>query len=337
MVAWLPENSVEMTSYADIYGHSEVNNIMKATGVERVRIASEDMTSSDMCRKAAEYLISQESIDKSTIDGIVFVSQTCDYLLPSTSICLQERLGLTKDTVCMDVHYGCSGYIYGLFQAALWIHSGACANVLLLTGDTTSRIINEHDKSLRMVFGDCGTATMVTQGSHSMGFHIQSDGSGANRLIVPAGGFRTPVSEQSSALAWDEDQNGRTLNDLYMDGLGLFNFAISNVPKNVNGLLEDMRWDKETVGLFALHQANKFMVDNVRKRLKVPVDKVPVNVANYGNTGPSSIPLLLSDLCSREHGYDLSKVLMSGFGVGLSWGSVAANLSTTKFYVPINS
>ena len=219
-MAWLPENSVEMTSYADIYGHSEVNNIMKATGVERVRIASEDMTSSDMCRKAAEYLISQESIDKSTIDGIVFVSQTCDYLLPSTSICLQERLGLTKDTVCMDVHYGCSGYIYGLFQAALWIHSGACANVLLLTGDTTSRIINEHDKSLRMVFGDCGTATMVTQGSHSMGFHIQSDGSGANRLIVPAGGFRTPVSEQSSALAWDEDQNGRTLNDLYMDGLG---------------------------------------------------------------------------------------------------------------------
>lgn len=143
-------------------------------------------------------------------------------MLPSTSICLQERLGLTKDTVCMDVHYGCSGYIYGLFQAALWIHSGACANVLLLTGDTTSRIINEHDKSLRMVFGDCGTATMVTQGSHSMGFHIQSDGSGANRLIVPAGGFRTPVSEQSSALAWDEDQNGRTLNDLYMDGLGLF-------------------------------------------------------------------------------------------------------------------
>lgn len=177
----------------------------------------------------------------------------------------------------------------GCFRPLCGFIAGACANVLLLTGDTTSRIINEHDKSLRMVFGDCGTATMVTQGSHSMGFHIQSDGSGANRLIVPAGGFRTPVSEQSSALAWDEDQNGRTLNDLYMDGLGLFNFAISNVPKNVNGLLEDMRWDKETVGLFALHQANKFMVDNVRKRLKVPVDKVPVNVANYGNTVPSSI------------------------------------------------
>ena len=333
--SWLPINKLEMDSLSDIYGISEVQNIIKATGVQRVRIADEDMTSSDMCQKAAEYLISREEIDRKEIDGIVFVSQTCDYILPATSITLQDRLELSKDTVCIDIHYGCSGYIYGLFQAALWISSGACKNVLVLAGDTTSRMINKQDKSLRMVFGDCGTATLMSMGNYPMGFHIQSDGSGADRLIVPAGGFRTPVSEKTSILKWDEDHNGRTKNDLYMDGMAIFNFAITNVHKNVNDLLEKIQWDKEEVGLYALHQANDFMVNYVRKKLKAPIEKVPTNVVNYGNTGPATIPLLLSDICSRQS-YDLSKVVMSGFGVGLSWGSIATNLSVTKFYEPIN-
>ena len=150
--SWLPINKLEMDSLSDIYGMSEVQNIIKATGVQRVRIADEDMTSSDMCQKAAEYLISREEIDRKEIDGVIFVSQTCDYILPATSITLQDRLKLSKDTVCIDIHYGCSGYIYGLFQAALWISSGACKNVLVLAGDTTSRMINKQDKSLRMVF-----------------------------------------------------------------------------------------------------------------------------------------------------------------------------------------
>lgn len=311
--SWLPENIVEMTSFYSLYGEAEVNSIVKTTGVERVRIADNDMTSSDMCVKAAEILFEQEQFDRSLIDGIVFVSQTTDWILPATSISLQDRLGLLKDVVCIDIHYGCSGYIYGLFQAASWIACGACENVLVLAGDTTSRMINPNDKSLRMVFGDCGTASIISKGTGKMGFHIQSDGSGSDRLIVPAGGFRLPISEKTSVLEWDEDKNGRTQNDLFMDGLAIFNFAITKVHKQVNTLIEEMGWQKEDIGFYGLHQANEFMVNYVRKKLKVDEKIVPVNVRNYGNTGPATLPLLLSDVCSGLNTYDLSKTIMSGF------------------------
>lgn len=333
--SWLPRHCLEMASLSNIYGESEVASIVKATGIERVRIADQDMCSSDMCQAAAEFLIEKEGIDRSEIDGIVFVSQTSDWILPATAVALQHRLRLSKETVCIDVHYGCSGYIYGIYQAALWINTNSCKNVLVLAGDTTSRMINPNDKSLRMVFGDCGTATLVSSGNTEIGFHIQSDGSGADRLIVPAGGFRLPMSEETSVLEWDEDKNGRTKNDLFMDGMAIFNFVISKVHKNISSLIEQMNWTKEDVGFYALHQANEFMVNYVRKKMKITADIAPVNCRNYGNTGPATIPLLLSDVCSRQH-FNLQKVIMSGFGVGLSLGSIAANLSDTKFYQPIN-
>ena len=326
VASWLPKNILEMVSLGAEYGDTEVANIMKATGVERARIADKDMCSSDMCQKAAEALMEKDGINKDEIDGLVFVSQTCDWILPSTSIALQDRLGLSKDTVCIDIHYGCSGFIYGLFQAASWITIGACKNVLVLAGDTTSRMMNPNDKSLRMVFGDCGTASLVTVGNTSMGFHIQSDGSGADRLIVPAGGFRLPVSEETSVLKWDEDKNGRTMNDLFMDGMAIFNFAITEVHKNVNSLIEYMDWAKEDVGFYALHQANEFMVNYVRKKLKVAVEVAPANCKDYGNTGPATIPFLLSDVCSQKQ-YDLKKTIMCGFGVGLSWGLSLIHIS----------
>lgn len=334
--SWLPKNKVELSSFAPLYGEAEVYSIIKATGVERVRVVDDNMTSSDMCYESALRLFKEEDFDKSLIDGLVFVSQTTDWILPATSISLQDRLGLSKDTVCIDIHYGCSGYIYGLFQAASWISSGACQNVLVLAGDTTSRMINEHDKSLRLVFGDCGTATIVSKGEGQMGFHIQSDGSGSDKLIVPAGGFRLPISEETSVLEWDEDKNGRTKNDLFMDGMAIFNFAITKVHKNINTLIEYMGWQKEKVGFYGLHQANEFMVNYVRKKLKVDESIVPINVRNFGNTGPATLPLLLSDVCSGEHTYDLNKTIMCGFGVGLSWGSVATDLNKTHFYSPVN-
>ncbi len=334
--AWLPPKVLELRSLGELYGATEVENIIRTTGVERVRLAAEDMTSADMCQKAADYLFEKEGIDREIIDGLVFVSQTTDWILPATSIALQHRLGLSQDVVCMDVHYGCSGYVYGLFQAATWINSGACNNVLVLAGDTTSRMINPNDKSLRLVFGDCGTATLISGGSTPIGFRIQSDGSGADRLIVPAGGFRLPISEETSVLEWDEDKNGRTQNDLYMDGMAILKFAITKVHPQINSLIEDMSWEKENIGFYGLHQANEFMVNYVRKKLKVDSALVPIDVRNYGNTGPATLPLLLSDVCSGKHTFNLEKTIMSGFGVGLSWGSVASNLSNTHFYAPVN-
>jgi len=288
-----------------------------------------------MCFEAAKSLIEKEKLDAEKIDGLVFVSQTVDYILPSTSIILQNRLGLTEDTLCLDIHYGCSGYIYGIFQASLWINSGACNQVLVLSGDTSSRLINPNDKSLRMVFGDCGTATLVTKGNSTIGFSICSDGSGYDRLIVPVGGFRNPKTEKTKELLFDEDNNGRTSEDLFMDGMAIFNFAISKVHLNINSLIEHVGWNKDDVKLYALHQANNFMVNYIRKKLKVDSEKVPLNILNYGNTGPATIPLLLSDSLSSNNTI-LDKSILCGFGVGLSWGSIACDLSDTHFYEPIN-
>lgn len=324
-----------MSSLCAEYGENEVMSIIKATGVERVRIAEDNMTSSDMCYYAAKELLEKEEISAEDIDGLIFVSQTCDYILPSTSIILQNRLGLKNEAVCIDIHYGCSGYIYGLLQAASWINCGICNNVLLLAGDTTSKMINPKDKSLRMVFGDCGTATIIGRGNSIMGFNIQSDGSGYDRLIVPSGGFRLPKSEHTSILKYDSDNNGRTLDDLYMDGIAIFNFAISKVHKNINELIEFVNWKKDEVGLYLLHQANDFMVNYVRKKLKVSPEIVPTNVRDFGNTGPATLPLLCSDVLPNSS-LDLSKVIFSGFGVGLSWGCVATSLENTRFYKPTN-
>lgn len=335
ITSYLPTEVLELRTLYDVFGEAEVESVIKVTGIERLRISAKSQTASDMCFEAAEKLIKEEQIDRFEIDGLVFVSQNTDYLLPATSIILQNRLNLSQSTVCIDIHYGCSGYVYGLFQAALWLVSGACKNVLVLAGDTSTKMINPMDKSLKMVFGDCGTATLVTKGTHPMGFSILSDGSGYDRLIIPAGGFRTPCSEETKTLEFDSDNNGRTQEDLYMDGLAIFNFAITRVHRNIDGLIEQMQWNKDDVGLYALHQANNFMVNYVRKKLKVESNKVPTNVTNFGNTGPSTIPLLLTDVCTSVD-YSLEKVILSGFGVGLSWGSIACNLSETRFYKPIN-
>ncbi|MFA6200251.1 MAG: ketoacyl-ACP synthase III [Bacteroidales bacterium] len=337
IASYLPKQNFELRALSELYGEKEVENIIKVTGVERIRVADEHQTSSDLCYEAAKSLIENEKIDVSKIGGLVFASQTRDYILPSTSIILQNRLGLSQNTICMDVPYGCSGYIHGIFQAASWINSGVSDYILVLAGDTTTKIVNKYDKSVRMIFGDCGTATLVTKGNNTFGFTICSDGSGFHHVIVPAGGFRLPISEETSKFFYDQDKNGRTKNDLFMDGSAAYDFAVTKAHVNVNELLEYINWDKNDVGLFAIHQANKFMVNSIRKKIKADIEKTPINTQNYGNTGPSSIPLLLSDICSNSNlNFNLEKVIMSAIGVGLSWGSIACSLKDTNFYEPIN-
>lgn len=332
ITSYLPEKKLELSSLSNIYGEQQVEYIIKNTGIKEVHIANEDETAADLCYKAAINLINQHKINIEDIDGLIFVSQTPDYILPSTSVVLQDRLGLSKNTVCIDINYGCSGYIYGIFQAASWINCNACKNVLVLVGDTITKLVNPNDKSLRMVFGDAGTASLVSSGESSMGFVINSDGSDYDKLIVPAGAFRLPISEKTNVPIEDDDKNIRTLENIYMDGMAIFNFAITKVHKNINENIELREWDKNDIGLFALHQANKFMVNYIGKKLKVKPELVPVHIENYGNTGPATIPLLLSELGDK---YNTQKTILSGFGVGLSWGSISTDLSNTKFYKPL--
>lgn len=339
--AYLPETSLELRTLAELYGAEETEKIIRATGIERVRIAAENETSSDMCLAAAQKLLGKLGRSREEIDGIVFVSQTPDYLMPETAFVIQEKLGLADSALCRDIRLGCSGYIHGLFQAALWISCGVCRRVLLLAGDTSTRLVNPRDRALRMVFGDAGTATLVSAGTHDIGFSLHSDGSGAGNLIVPAGGFRLPKSAETSRLTTDEDGNARTQNDLFMDGMEVFRFALARVPANIRETLALMNWEKETADFFALHQANAFITDCLRRNLRLPAERVPANVRDVGNTGPASIPLLLSmlfgDNAPAPSAASLNRALLCGFGVGFSWASAATTaLAETRFFSPLN-
>lgn len=340
IATYVPKDILEMDSLNDLFGEDKVKVIKNATGVDRVHVAAENETASDECYEAAQLLLEKEGIDRCSIDGLVFVSQTFDYIAPATSIILQGRLGLSQDTVCFDTSFGCSGYINGVFQAATLISSGACNNVLLLAGDTTTKMVNKRDRTHRMVFGDCGSATLLTRSEgKQISVHICSNGDEYKTVMVPAGGYRMPSTEETRKEFADEAGNIRTLENLNMDGDKVFNFIVHCGQDSIRTMLEYMRWDKDEVDFYALHQATKFTLSYLRKRLKISPEKAPINIMNFGNTGPTTVPLVLTDFCNKDSGIDTSKlhkVIMSAYGVGLSWGTIACDLSETNIYKPIN-
>jgi|694.fasta_scaffold01447_15 3-oxoacyl-[acyl-carrier-protein] synthase-3 len=332
----IPSRSTDLNSFSEIFGTTDIKKIINTTGISSIRVVDENTTASDLCFAAAEHLINKTKISRSEIDALIFVSQTPDYKLPQTSHILQQRLGLGTNTFCLDIPLGCSGYIHGLFQAGLLLNSGCCANVLVLAGDTTSKMINKLDRSLRMVFGDAGSATLVKASKFKSVFSINSDGAGANQLIIPAGGARCPITKETSITQIAEDQNIRSEEDLFMDGMGIFNFAMSKVPHMFEELIAKANWNKEDIGTVAFHQANKFMVEYLRKRMKLTSAQAPIEVDGYGNTGPATIPLLLSNQGNiLKEMEKLDKVVLLGFGVGLSWAGVTCNLNNTIFLKPI--
>lgn len=337
---YLPPDVLEMDTLSELFGIDKVKVIRNATGVDRVHVAAPDQTASDECFEAAQLLFEKEGLDRESVNGLVFVSQTFDYIAPATSVILQDRLQLSQETVCFDVSYGCSGYINGVYLAASMIASGSCDKVLLLAGDTTTKMINERDRSHRMVFGDCGSATLLerTEGKE-MCVHLCTNGAEHKSVIVPAGGFRMPSTAATAEEHTDSDGNIRSLDNLYMDGLAVFNFIVKDGSKSIRTLLDYVGWTIEDVDFFALHQATKFTFNHLKKKLKIKTDNAPLNLGNYGNTGPTSVPLVITDTRHNESGYDTSKykrVVMSAYGIGLSWGSIACDLSDTRIYRPIN-
>lgn len=333
--AVLPSNIIDLQGLAGIYGDAEVKKIIKTTGIQSVRYADAQTTSADLCEKAAKEILAKKPELKTQINGLIFVSQTRDYILPQTSHLLQHKLDLKQDTVCFDLPIGCTGYIYGILQAAMLINSGMCNKVLVLAGDTTSKIVSKGDRTVSMVFGDAGTATLVEKGTGTIGVILKSDGAGAKDLIIPAGGFRKPKNIETSLMKSYEDNLQRSDEHLFMDGMQVFNFSISQIPKIIEDALLQMYWKKEETDQFVLHQANEFMVNYLAKRLKLKSEQVPLSVKEYGNTGPSSIPLTLCDQF-YEKKTNLEKVILCGFGVGLSWGTIGINLNDTIFDKPIN-
>lgn len=308
--ATVPKNKLNLSDLKNEFGLNEIKRIAMSTGIDSVGIALPDQRASDFCFHAANQLMHELSIDSSSVDAIIFVSQTPDYKMPATSCVLQHRLGLPKSALAFDINYGCSGYIYGLYQASLLIHSKSCKRVLVCVGDTISKHLKPNDQKVRLVFGDSGAATIVESGADDIAFNIMTDGSGFKNLMI----------------AKNQDDNNAYLN---MDGSKIMEFALREVPPSIDSALLQMQWKKEKVGIYALHQANQFMLDYLRKKLDIKKQQIPIAIKHYGNTGPASIPLALCHHKKSFNKESLSKVILSGFGVGLSWGSVATNFDKT--------
>ena len=264
----VPSNSVDLISYSKEIGieKKEAEKIIKTTGISEIKLTHEDQTSFDLCYDAAKHILNQmNQNDIENIDCILYVSQTRDFILPQTSNIFQNKLGLNTDVICLDIPLGCSGYVYGLFQANLLINAG-CNKVLLLAGDASTKMISKYDKTVSMVFGDAGSATLISNSIKSKSFFdLGNDGEGYKSLIIKDGGFRNPITPESKLLKKIDNGISRSNKDLYMDGLAIMNFAISRVPQSVKNVLQLAKIEKDQIDLFFLHQANEFMIKYLAK------------------------------------------------------------------------
>jgi 3-oxoacyl-[acyl-carrier-protein] synthase III len=305
------------------FGEDVVRKVAESIGVQTRRVAPPGVCASDLCCAAAERLLAELNWPRNEIGGLIFVTQTPDYVLPATSHVLHERLGLAPSAFAFDVNLGCSGYVYGLWMAASLIQTVG-TKVLLLVGDTISRTISEQDLSVALLFGDAGTATALEPDPDAPPayFELGADGSGARSLIIPAGGFRRPRDESSSVRTRRELEGLRSDEDLYMDGPEIFSFALRRVPPLVQAVLACAGLGIDEIDSFVFHQANGFMLSHLAKRLRIPGNRLVVGLGAYGNTSSASIPLAITTSGLRAGLESRSMtLLLAGFGVGFSWGA----------------
>lgn len=316
---FLPENVVTNEELVAEFPEWTVEKIANKVGVNRRHIASEDTTASDLAVKAAEKLFSQyPQIKREEIDFVLLCTQSPDYFLPSSACIIQHRLGIPTECGAFDFNLGCSGYVYGLAVAKGLICGGIARNILLLTAETYNKYLHPKDKGNRTIFGDAATATIVsTDGFAEIGnFALGSNGAGADNLIVKTGASRFP--NKAGDLRFDENGNPISSDHLFMNGSEIFSFTQKNVPVVVRETLVKNNLSQEDINLFVFHQANSYMLNFLRKKIKIAPDRFYVNMDDIGNTVSNSIPIALADAFANNQ---LSgNVLICGFGVGYSWG-----------------
>lgn len=318
---YLPEKSLTNEELVKDFPEWSVDKIANKVGVNTRHVATENETASDLAVKAAEKLFEENpGISKDDVDYVLFCTQSPDFHLPTSACIIQNRLGLRTDIGALDFNLGCSGYIYGLSLAKGLVAANIAKNVLLLTGETYSKYLHHRDKGNRTIFGDAATATLVsTDGWGEIGnFALGTDGSGAENLIVRTGCARNPHAKDD--LNFDENGNPVSSDFLFMDGSKIFAFTQKNVPIVVKQTVVNNNIQMDDVSLFVLHQANSFMLDFLRKKMKIDPDKFVWHMSEVGNTVSNSVPIALieSRNSNRTHG----NVLLCGFGVGYSWGGV---------------
>jgi 3-oxoacyl-[acyl-carrier-protein] synthase-3 len=313
---YLPQNQLSNLILAQHF-NSDEDKIFKSSGIRNRYISSDNEISSDMAFKAAEKLFSESRILKNEIDFLIFCSEGFDYIAPASSCILQNRLGLRTSIGCFDLPYGCSGYVYGLGLAYGLLVAGICKNVLFLSADIPSKVISEDDLELRSIFSDVATASLLTLKNIEQRtfFEYGTDGAGALDLYVEKSAFRAPLN--SDFKLPDNLVSGKMI----MNGTNIFLFAVKKVPELIKLILEKNKLNLEDIDLFVLHQASVFMLEVIRKKIKIPAEKFFVNIQDYGNSVSSSIPLALHDAEKKGVLKKGMRVVLVGFGIGNSWGA----------------
>lgn len=318
----------------DLFGGNvkQVERLKKTIGLNRRRVVDAGVTAGDLCERAARRLLDQLGVAVESVDALICVTQTPDHSQPCNAAILHGRLGCVTGCAALDVSLGCSGYVYGLWLAHMMCAAGGCERVLLLAGDTLSRLVHPQDRSVAPLFGDGGSATLVerSDGAGCAWFSVETDGAGCRHLMVPAGGARMPSTAETAVAVSDADGNVRSAENLFMDGGEVFNFSIQTEPQAVRELLAFAGVELDEVDYFVFHQANRYILTNISKRLKLDLAKVPMaTVETYGNQSSASIPCALcGELGQVLRGAARQRVLLSGFGVGLSWGSALVDLES---------
>jgi 3-oxoacyl-[acyl-carrier-protein] synthase-3 len=325
IVSCVPKRVVDNQYFVAGLGESSVAEVTKMIGVQTRRWVAPEVSTSDLCFKAAESLMQTLEWPKDSVDGLVFISQTPDYRLPATACALHGRLGLRSGVIAFDVNLGCSGYPYALWLAMTMVQSGAVNRILLAVGDTISRTVDPDDRATALLFGDAGTVTAIerceSEDQASIAhFVLGTDGSGASNLVIPRGGFK-----DSSALG-DERLLNRNPETLFMDGGEVFNFTLRAVPRLISACIESADSDVQSYDAFLFHQANLFMIKHLVKKAKLPIERVPINLDRYGNCSSASIPLLMTTELAPKLRAGRLRLALFGFGVGYSWSSASLNI-----------
>lgn len=324
MAAAVPSRVIDNYRYdLDVFPEEDVRKVVDKVGVYERRFADENTCASDLCYAAAEKLIRDNGIDRSEIDLLVFLSQTPDYRMPATAYVLQDRLGLPMSCMAFDISLGCAGFEYALSVVYAMMEKSGLRKALLLDGETRSRVYSPRDRRAAFIFGDAGTATLVERGEQfgESWFSLNSDGSRAELIMVPAGGYRKMSSPETlQERVVDEYGNMRSEEHGYMKGEDVFNFVIIEVPKDIKRLMKAADEDVLTMDYYVFHQANAFINNYIAKKLKLDTSKIPWTIQKYGNTSSVSVPLtIVSELKDKLQGR--KKLMLSAFGVGMAWGT----------------
>ncbi|MDR0301412.1 MAG: ketoacyl-ACP synthase III [Treponema sp.] len=315
---YLPQKVLTNEELIQDFPEWSVDKIIEKVGINKRHIAAEHETSTDLAIEAAQKLFNQ-GIDKGSIDYILFCTQSPDYFLPASACIIQDRLGLSKDIGAIDFNQGCSGFVYGLSLAKGLILGNIAKNVLLLTAEIYTKRLHMLDKGNRTIFGDAASATLIsTEGFAEIGeFCLGTDGSGAEHLIMKTGAARNP--EKSNTVEFDENNNPISPDYIYMNGSEIFSFTLAAVPDLVNNTLNKNNIEKDAIDLFIFHQANKYMLDFLRKKLKIEQEKFYIYLSEVGNSVSSTIPIAMCEAIKTGSLKRGMKSLLAGFGVGLSW------------------